>query len=510
MPCFGVHQVPPDRRLVYHVDTDPLTLDPARCQDYVGQLVLQALYQPLLTRNPEDGHIEPGAARYYTVTPDGLVYTFFLRESLWSDGTPVTAHDFVFALGRLVNPAVQSPAGSLLEPIRNAEQILAGELPVECLGVHAIAHDILEIVLENPVNYFDKLLASCNFSPVPRHCLPDPVAEWGSTVTNGPFVLAEYQPQNQLLLLPNARQQQKQESVAALRFWITRDLVEPLRAYEAGKVHITCNTYFPFDWLETLEGCQDLVRQPSGVLFLLQFNPVACPELADFRLRLALHHAIDRQRIAITLYGGIIAWNHFVPKGVAVDLFDGDECSLDPKLATQAWSPEIWEGAPLKLRIIFADYYPNKEILDQVRQMWECTLGIQVELEPCEFAEHTSRVAQGDYQVALILLTPMYSDPSAFLRYFLADLDEADADRLASFLISAQLGDGQSSHINFRRADMFLQERLPALPLCTGQSIYLQKPEVRGYRLFSDGAASFRGLRFAGSDEDDETGRSAR
>lgn len=486
---------PDDGTVVYHVDVDPLEMDPARCEDYIGHILIQAMYEPLLVRNPTTSRFGPGAAARYSVSADRLTYRFVLRDRCWSDGSPVTAFDFVFSFQRLADPRVQSPVGPLLEIIRNGEQVLAGDLPPEELGVTALSANLLEITLENEVNYLEALLSAPNFSPVPESCFRSRHDPWQCRVTNGPFVLSQYRPGEEVRLERNPHSG-LDGGVSSLRFWIQKDLHAPLHAYMEGGVHLTCNTYFPFERLQEMRHRQDLVVQPSGVLFLLQLNQEVCPALADVRVRQALSYAVDRQTIARELQGGVLPWNHFVAAGVAGSLFQSageTQEAFQPERGWQLWR-DVWNGEPRDLRILFADFYPNREILCSLKRMWEKTLGITVELEAAAFGDHTRRVNSGEFEVALVLLTPSYSHPSAFLRYFLPDLEEPFAEELVSLLVRAQETMGNASKRALRKADALLQQVLPAIPLCNGQSIFLQRPEIRGYRMFPDGTASFRAM----------------
>lgn len=499
MTYFGRHFVPEDRVLVYHIDTEPLNLDPARCSDYIGQIVLQALYEPLLVRDSSTGRLIPGAAKHYEVSLNQLTYTFYLRESKWSDGTSVTASDFVFAFRRLAHPNVESPVGPLLDVILNGEQVLARVLPAEMLGVRELNELTLQIQLENPVNHFPSLLAGFNFSPVPHQLLGRYEDTWESHVTNGPFVLSERHTGTDLFLQPNPARSEPERGVRGLRFWVCKDLRQPLEAYAGGRSHVTCNTYFPFDRLTDLTQLQDLVKLPSGILFVLAGNRNACPLWADHRFRKALHYSLDRCGIAQSLYGGVIPWDHFVATGVAGDLFGTVSPAHNPRRARQLLQDvrrtQTDRDLP-RLRILYADYYPNTEILRLVQAAWRQTLDVHVELEPVEFSEHVQRMAEGTYELSLVLLSPTYDDPSAFLAYFLPDLEDRSYRKLTDCLIEAQSGDAVTRRTAFSRADSLLRRVLPAIPLCSGQSIYLCKPEVRGYRVFPDGSVSFRGLRF--------------
>jgi len=112
-----------------------------------------------LLRYDRQGNLIPGVAERWDIRPSGA--TFWLRQdSVWSDGKPVTAHDFVFAWRKAVDPATASQYAFIMYPVKNGEAINRGDLPIESLGVRAVSDDVLEVELENPIAYFDKLVGN--------------------------------------------------------------------------------------------------------------------------------------------------------------------------------------------------------------------------------------------------------------------------------------------------------------------------------------------------------------
>ncbi len=109
---------------------EPDTLDPHKASGNWENNVIGDMFMGLMTDGPDASAI-PGAALSYTASADGLVYTFKLRDHLWSDGVPVTAHDFVFSFRRILNPKTAAQYASLLYPIKNAEEVNSGKLPVD-------------------------------------------------------------------------------------------------------------------------------------------------------------------------------------------------------------------------------------------------------------------------------------------------------------------------------------------------------------------------------------------
>ena len=180
------------------------SLDPQFATAWESQVVLMNLFEGLLIRG-EDGELAPGAAREYTVSADGLTYTFQLRQDgVWRDGdpgrdippSPVTAADFVFSFHRIFDPEVPSPWAGDFQAIRNAREVLAGELPKSQLGVRARGDYTLEITLSEPSPVLLELLAGTGALPCNETFFRSTRARYGQAAShilgNGPFALQSW------------------------------------------------------------------------------------------------------------------------------------------------------------------------------------------------------------------------------------------------------------------------------------------------------------------------------
>ena len=196
-----------DQTLRLNLGADPLTLDPQLNSAADGGHIINNTYEGLMRE--VDGEIVPGIAESYTVSEDGLVYTFKLRESKWSDGQPLTAKDFEFAWKRGVNPETASEYMYLFESanILNAGEIGKGNKSIDELGVKALDDYTLEVTLSTPTEYFLQLVCFPTMMPV-REDVVDNDGAWAKDpakiVSNGPFVLTEYKMGDQLVLSKNS------------------------------------------------------------------------------------------------------------------------------------------------------------------------------------------------------------------------------------------------------------------------------------------------------------------
>ena len=181
-------------------------LDPRTLYDHSSQNLIRFLYEGLVTQDRE-GNIYKAIADSYQVSEDGTIYRFVLKKTYWSNGTALTAHDFIYGWKKIVDPAFQTPFAFLLFPIKNGMQIKDGTLSADTLGVYPIHDNILEIHLERPHVEFLSYLAHPALSPIP-HMIDSKKPGWAfyqdrSYICNGPFMIKKRKHDKQLLLIKN-------------------------------------------------------------------------------------------------------------------------------------------------------------------------------------------------------------------------------------------------------------------------------------------------------------------
>ena len=186
--------------MVYRMATmgEPKTLDPHGVSGTWENYIVGDAFMGLLT-DAADATPIPGAAESWTISDDGLTYTFKLRDHKWSDGKPVTAEDFVYSLPPHPRPATAAEYASILYPIKNAEAINSGKMqgPGRAWASRAVDDKTLEVTLENPTGYFLELLTHYTSFPVPKHVIDKHGADWvkpGNIVSNGAFRIIEWTP----------------------------------------------------------------------------------------------------------------------------------------------------------------------------------------------------------------------------------------------------------------------------------------------------------------------------
>ncbi|MBM3333337.1 peptide ABC transporter substrate-binding protein, partial [Candidatus Sumerlaeota bacterium] len=195
--------------LRYNIATEPETLDPTKATGIPEATVILNCFDGLLRHNVERNEIASRTAERWEVSPDGLTYTFHLRDSVWSDGQPVTAYDFEFAYRRILDPAVAAEYAVMLYYLDGAEEYNTGkEKDPSRVGVRAPGPRTLQLRLRAPTPYFLQLLGHQCYMPLPRHVVernPDWSLTPSSYVSNGPFVLADWRHNDRLILRKNER-----------------------------------------------------------------------------------------------------------------------------------------------------------------------------------------------------------------------------------------------------------------------------------------------------------------
>ncbi len=299
---------------------EPNTLDPAQSSAtwedaIIGDLLIG------LTTDDVNGDTIPGMAERWTTSEDGLTWTFFLREAVWSDGVAVTAEDFLFGWRRLLDPKTAAQYAYFIHVFKNAEAVNNGKMPLEALGVRAIDTRTLEIRLEHPAPYLPELLNHVTCYPQPKHVVEKLGNAWarpGTYVSNGAYVLSAWRPNDHILLTKNSRfwdsQNVKVEKALVLP---TLDYTAALRSLRAGELDVQSRLPTQqIGWIR--ENMPELLSPvPQLTSELIVANHKVKP-FDDVRVRKAMNLVLNREAITdkIIRAGHVPAYN-LVPPGIS-------------------------------------------------------------------------------------------------------------------------------------------------------------------------------------------------
>lgn len=408
-----------DKILVTAGSVEIITLDTNVVTDNMSGLALYHLSEGLLRVYDDDIH--PGVAENWDISDDGLTYTFNLRDSVWEDGEPVTAHDFVFSFRRFFSPDTAAATADQYYYIENARGYHQGELDESELGVRAVDERILEITLEHPVPYFLWTVAtSSTFFPVRQDIVEAAGGNYGGCpdtfLANGPFTLVEWHPEASMLMEKNENYWNADAvKLDGIERLVIPDANARLSMFDSGDVHT----------VESLPAGQE-VNYPdfrvyySGASCFLQFNMVGTSDetgelLSNINFRKALSYAIDREawtaaamdafsvpanRITHPAIQGINdTFNEEFPLTDSVPLRgDADQAREYLDLALEELG--ITTAELPSLTFISFDVETRRIIAEALIDTWESVLGLEIfEIQMFPIPQAMEAIAGGQYDL---------------------------------------------------------------------------------------------------------------
>lgn len=422
------------------LETPVQSLDPQQATDGTSFEVI-ADYTDGLMQMDADGQAVPAIAESYDLSEDGLTYTFHLRDANWSNGQPVTAADFVFAWQRAVDPAVASEYAYMLSDIgqvKNAAEIIAGDMDKSELGVTAVDDKTLEVQLNVPVSYFLSLMYFPTFYPVNEEffnsCGDTFATSPDTTLSNGAFVMDSYEPAATAFHLTKNADYWDADRVKlpGLNYQVIQDSQQALMSYQTGDLDMTLVNG---EQVDQVQDDPEFLTIGAGYLWYVSPNMDAVPELNNLNIRLALTFAIDREAITTdVLKDGSAPTFTAVPMQFAAGP-DGsdysadqtkyaDVCAFDPEKAADYWNQGLEELGITELTldmIVDADDAPQK-VAQVLKEQWETTLpGLTVNLTVEPKKQRVEDMQNGNFQLGLTRWGPDYADPMTYLGMWITD-----------------------------------------------------------------------------------------
>lgn len=410
--------------LQMHNGGDPGSLDPHKVSGDWENRVVGDYIEGLVTEDA-GGNPIAGQAESWEISEDGTVYTFKLRdEAMWSDGTPVTAHDFVFAFQRLFDPATASDYAYLQYPIKNSAAINSGEITdFDQLGVKALDDKTVEITLEAATPFFLDALTHYTAFPVPKHLVEEHGDAWiemENIAANGPYKIVEWLPGSYVRSEKNEDYYDAENvQIDEVYYHVLEDQAAALNRYRAGEFDIL--TDFPSDqyaWMQENIPGETHVEPFLGVYYYV-INQEVEP-FDDVRVREALSISILREVIGPDILGtGEIPAYGWVPPGTGnyVEEAYMPEWANMPYEERVARATELMTEAgygpdnPLDLTLRYNTNDNHQRIAVAIAAMWE-PIGVNVELFNSEVAVHYDALRAGDFQVGRAGWLLDYNDPS--------------------------------------------------------------------------------------------------
>ncbi len=379
----------PDKEINLYSMVGPTNLDPHLTFSEENTDFITIFMEGLITRDLS-GKLIPGIADQYDISEDGLTYTFHIRENArWSDGTPVTAKDFVYGWQRVIDPENASDASYLFLECVNlvgTEDIFYNGASVDNLGITATAEDTLVVKLLTPCPYFLDLITTPAFYPCKQDFYETHQEYYGknnnSVLSCGPFLVDYFKPmENQIHLSKNPYYYDADSvTLSGVNIQISSDTQQMIMAFEKGEADI-----IPLsgEFQKISEGDARLKSFPGANITYLLFN-TNNEALSNKNIRRALTLSVNRKLIQETLFkNGCSPITRLIPPDIIFEedgsdfgedqhLYD-EYCRYDPELALQYWNKGLEE---LGISEITVDYLAMSESVDMdiIKMEWENTL----------------------------------------------------------------------------------------------------------------------------------------
>lgn len=417
------------------LETPVMSLDPQQATDGTSFEVM-ANYTDGLTQMDDSGAAVAAIAESWETSDDGLTWTFHLRkDAKWSNGTPVTAKDFVFGWQRAVDPDVASEYAYMLSDIgqvKNAAEIIGGTKDKSELGVTAVDDNTLQVELNAPVSYFLSLMYFPTFYPVNEEFFNTCPDTYGTspetTLSDGAFVLDSYEPAaTEIHLTKNADYYDADKiKLAGIDYQVIQDSQQALLSYQSGDLDLTL---LNGDQVDQVQDDPAFKAVGAGYLWYVTPNISAVPELANDNIRKALTFAIDRTAICEdVLKDGSKPTYTAVPMDFAAGPdgsdFSADQtkfqdvCADDTAKAAEYWQKGLDELGITSLTldmVVDADDAPQK-VATVLQEQWQTALpGLTINLTVEPKKQRVQDLQDGNYQLGLTRWGPDYADPMTYL-----------------------------------------------------------------------------------------------
>ena len=513
--------------LTYDLAGEPATLDPQSANDPYAFTVINEIFEGL-TKVQEDGSIGLGVAESYRVSDDQLTYTFTLRDGLhWSNGYSCTANDFVFAFQRLLNPRTKSQTAHNFYCIKNATAVAAGTLEVDQLGVYANSDTELVIELERPNAFLLELLSTAPAMPCNEQFFNETRGEYGlkgaALISNSAYQADRWIVGSYIKLIPNQRYyDQDQIHLNSMVFWLCysdtpaegESQSEILtRFYDGDSVAYTCSG-------KPDEGLFDssyTLTTHDNTVWGLTFNQRSTDSVKqqilnnqDFRLAIA--NCFDRSRYQDLLPEYLTVTDTIIPPGVSIDgssyrdqtrdmtVYGLNSDSAKSHYQAMLNATGVQQVTGLSVLIAENDSVNNEQYFGYLSQVIQRELNLFLTVETVDQSEFDSRLASGNYDLAIVSLEADFDHPISILEDFQTGSAENNTgysdSTLDSYLDQLYRGsDGEAGLCKL--AEQHLLDSGIFLPLYYQTSYLAVDKSVSGVFLNpQNGAVDFRYARF--------------
>ena len=529
---FGRAEPPRRQRLVFQISADPETLDPAKTQNGSEEFILPSLFEGLVTLHPTTLEPLAGIATDYEVNSAHTRFTFYLRgnsnprgirlpnagrnsmPARWSDGTAITAHDFVYSWRRVVDPDTGAMMAGSLYCIRNAEEINAGKHPVDGLAVQALDDFTLQVEMRAPTPYFLLLQDIFSYYVVPRQAIKAAArrgkeASWTEPqhiITSGPFTIAERR-QKEFIRLGRNPHHYDAGSVALEQVTLlpVPNAAANINLYKSGQCDWLVGALVTPVFHSLLSRKRDFHASPGFWCMFYAVN-TRMPPFDNVLVRYALNMATDKEAIVRFLGAGrtpavslMPSFDGYPPvRSLPVDIGGSvvDVLAYNPAAAR-----ELLRRAgisSLRVEMLYPNRPARQNLPEVLQQQWREALGAKVLLSAQEEKVWLERRGALQYKgVCERGWIGDYLDPNTFLEGFVSGPNFTGTgwsdSRYDAMVAEANAAPSSAERMRkLAECEIHLLRAMPILPLYHNVLSYLQKPYVRGWEPRRIGLVRFK------------------
>ena len=489
-----------DETLDLQINGDIPTMDSAMATDGLSFDMFFQTMEGLYTLDKDDKAIPAVAKGDPKITNDGKKWTIKLRDDAkWSNGDPVTAHDFVFAWRKVVDPDTASEYAYILYDIKNAEEINSGDKKPEELGVKAVDDHTLEFELTKSLPYYKELLSFGTFMPQNEKFVKKQGDKYGTTVKttlyNGPFKMTEWKTDDKVTLEKNDDYWDKDKvKLNKVNYKVVKEASTAVNLYETNKLDIVD---LPAEQVKKYKDDKAFNTELDTVTYYFKLNEDTVPEFKNKDFRLAFAKAIDKEAyVKNNLNNGSIPTDNFVPKDFVKDS-KGKEYQDGVKNTNQynvKEAKEHYEKAKKALgkdkftiELMTYDKDTAKRDAEYFKEQLEKNLdGVTIKIKQQPFKQKLDLVSKGEYEMSLENWIPDYPDPMTFLELYVTDgshnntgWSNKEYDSIIKAADSSLASDPDKRLSELQRAEGMLLNEAGIVPLYQVGVAQLQKPNVK-------------------------------
>ncbi|BEI46157.1 peptide ABC transporter substrate-binding protein [Lactiplantibacillus plantarum] len=462
-----------------------------------------------LYRLGKNGSITPGLAKSTKVSKDGKTYTFTIRNAKWSDGSKITAQDFVYSWKRTVTPATKSQYAYLFSGVKNADEIVAGKKSPSTLGVKAQGEHTFIVTLDKPITYFKKLMTYPLFGPISEKA----VKKWGSKYAtkaqymlySGPFKLTGWTGTNNgwQFVKNNQYWDKKAVHLQKINYTVNESTTTTLNLFQEKKLDLT---QLASEQVKNMKSSSDYTTYPYSITAFLVYNfqdsnATIKKALNNAKIRQAISLSINRKTLVKNVIGDASTVSKtFVPQDLVKDAKTGKDfadestvknsTSYNKALAQKLWKQGLKETGikKLSIQLLASNDEPNKPISQYLKSALEKNLdGLTVNLSNIPSKVASSRAQSGDFDLYLSGWGADFNDPISHLQimtnnsgYNYGKYNSSTYNALVNKAQSQDANDTSARWQDMINAEKTIMKDQGITPLYQTVYSYLQNPKVKG------------------------------